>query len=185
LHLVVTVTLGDTSVLLTDGGKTTSLTVLVDGVDDPVDSGVTADGLVGGVDEDDFEELVGGVLVDPVRVQDAQVGAFAADTFLGGGTEGALVFELVHTLSGGLTEDGTLLDRALTTTTADTDTVDNVPLLGLVTQATSLVGAGGAGSTVDDVQLTVLPAADTKQEADDIRLLLLVEFFQVLVLFVC
>lgn len=33
-------------------------TYLVDGVDDPVDSGISSDGLVGWVNEDDFEVLV-------------------------------------------------------------------------------------------------------------------------------
>jgi hypothetical protein len=55
-----------------------------------------------GVDEDDFVVLVGRVLVDPVRVQDAQVGAAAADTLLGGRLERALVLKLVDTLVGGL-----------------------------------------------------------------------------------
>lgn len=88
--------------LLAGRGETTSLAVLVDRVDDPVDAGVAADRLVLGVDQDDLVVLVGRVLVDPVRVEDAQVGATAADTLLGGGPERALVLELVHTMSGGL-----------------------------------------------------------------------------------
>ena len=76
--------------------------MLVDGVCDPVDAGVTADGLVLGVDEDDLVVLVGAVLVDPVGVKDAEVGAAAADTLLSGGLEGTLVLELVDTLVGGL-----------------------------------------------------------------------------------
>lgn len=100
--VVVTVALVETTGLLAGGGEATSLAVLVDGVDDPVDAGVDADGLVLGVDEDDLVVLVGRVLVDPVRVEDAQVGAAAADTLLGGGLERALVLELVHTLVGGL-----------------------------------------------------------------------------------
>lgn len=92
----------DTTGLLAGGGKTTSLAVLVDRVDDPVDAGVAADGLVLGVDKDNLVVLVGGVLVDPVGVQDAEVGAAAADTLLSGGLEGALVLELVDTLVGGL-----------------------------------------------------------------------------------
>ena len=76
--------------------------MLVDGLDDPVDARVAADGLVLGVDADDLVVLVGGVLVDPVGVQDAQVGATATDTLLSGGLEGALVLELVDTLVGGL-----------------------------------------------------------------------------------
>lgn len=102
LGLVVAVALVETARLLAGSGETAGLAVLVDGVDDPVDAGVAADGLVLGVDEDDLEVLVGRVLVDPVRVQDAEVGAAAADTLLSGGLERALVLELVHTLVGGL-----------------------------------------------------------------------------------
>ena len=92
----------ETTALLAGGGKATGLAVLVDGVDDPVDAGVDADGLVLGVDEDDLVVLVGAVLVDPVGVEDAEVGAAATDTLLGGSLEGALVLELVDTLVGGL-----------------------------------------------------------------------------------
>jgi hypothetical protein len=91
-----------TTALLAGGGEATALAVLVDGLDDPVDARIAADGLVLGVDEDDFVVLVRRVLVDPVRVEDAQVGAAAADTLLGGRLEGALVLELVDTLVGGL-----------------------------------------------------------------------------------
>ena len=102
LGLVVPVTLVETTGLLASGGETTSLAVLVDGVDDPVDAGVDADGLVLGVDEDDLVVLVGRVLVDPVRVEDSEVSAAAADTLLGGSLEGSLVLQLVDTLVGGL-----------------------------------------------------------------------------------
>lgn len=102
LGLVVAVALVETAGLLAGGGEAAGLAVLVHGVDDPVDAGIAADGLVLGVDEDDLEVLVGGVLVDPVGVEDTEVGATAADTLLSGGLEGALVLELVHTLVGGL-----------------------------------------------------------------------------------
>lgn len=55
-----------------------------------------------------------------------------------------------------LTVGGTLGGRALATTTTDAGTVDNVTLLGLVSQTASLVGTAGAGSAVDDVQLAEL-----------------------------
>lgn len=102
LGLAVAVALVETAGLLAGGGEATGLAVLVDGVDDPVDAGVDADGLVLGVDEDDLVVLVGRVLVDPVGVEDAQVSAAATDTLLSGGLEGALVLELVDTLVGGL-----------------------------------------------------------------------------------
>lgn len=44
--VVVLVALSETPVPLSLGGETTSLPVLVDGVGDPVDSGISSDGLV-------------------------------------------------------------------------------------------------------------------------------------------
>jgi hypothetical protein len=180
LGLVVPVTLVETTGLLAGGGKTTSLAVLVDGVDDPVDAGVDADGLVLGVDEDDLVVLVGRVLVDPVRVEDSEVSAAAANTLLGGSLEGSLVLQLVDTLVGGLAVSGTLRSRALAATTADTDAVDNIALLGLVSEAASLVQTGRTRGAVDDVQLTEFPAANSEEEGNDIRLLLLLKLFDVL-----
>lgn len=55
-----------------------------------------------------------------------------------------------------LTIGGTLGSRTLATTTADTDAVDDVTLLGLVTKTAGLVRARRARSAVDDVQLTEL-----------------------------
>ena len=103
LGLVVAMALVEATRLLANGSKTACFAVLVDGVDDPVDARVPTDGGVLRVDEDNLEVLVGAVLVDPVRVQDAEVGTSAADTLLGGGAERSLVLELVHTLVGGLT----------------------------------------------------------------------------------
>ena len=128
----------------------------MDRLADPVDASIATDSLVLGVDTDNLEVLVGRVLVDPVGVQDTQVGAAAAHTLLSGGLEGTLVLELVDTVVGGLAVGGTLGDRALAATAADTDTVDDVTLLGLVTETASLVGTRGARSTVDGVQLAEL-----------------------------
>ena len=58
--------------------------MLVDWVDNPVDAGIAADSLVLRVNENDLEVLVGRVLVDPVRIQDTQIGAATTDTLLGG-----------------------------------------------------------------------------------------------------
>lgn len=69
---------------------------------DPVDASITTDGLVLGVDKDNLVVLVGGVLVDPVGVQDAQVSSAAANTLLSGGLKSTLVLELVDTVVGGL-----------------------------------------------------------------------------------
>lgn len=55
-----------------------------------------------------------------------------------------------------LTIGGTLGHGALATTTADTNSVDDIALLGLVSETAGLVGARGARGTVDNVQLTEL-----------------------------
>ena len=148
---------------------------------DPVVTGITTDSLVGGVDEDDFEVFEGGVLVDPVRVQNAQIGTLATNTFFGNATERAGRLELVNTVSGGFTHDLTLADLLLTTTTTDTDTENDNSLLGLVTETTGLVRATGAASTVDNVQLTVFPGTDTQNETQNVGLLFLVQFFNILI----
>jgi hypothetical protein len=85
--VVVTMTLVEATRLLAGGSEATGLTVLVDWINDPVDAWVAADGLVLWVNKDDFIVLVGRVLVDPVRVKNAEVGAAATDTLLSGGTE--------------------------------------------------------------------------------------------------
>ena len=45
--------------------------MLVDGVGNPVDSGVISDSVVSWVNKDDFVELVGSVLSNPITVKDS------------------------------------------------------------------------------------------------------------------
>jgi hypothetical protein len=145
-----------TTRFLTDGSETTGFTTLVNGIDDPVDTGVTTDSLMGGVDEDDFKVLVGSILVDPVRVEDTEVGTLATDTFFSSGLERALVLELVHTFVDRLAISSTLGSHSLATTATDADTVDNETLLGLVSQTTSLIRTRRTRSTVDHVELSII-----------------------------
>src|SRR5690606_39119998 len=72
LGLGVEVALVDTAALLAGGGEATEFPVLVHGLGNPADAGITADGLVLRVDKDDLKVLVGRVLVDPVGVENAQ-----------------------------------------------------------------------------------------------------------------
>lgn len=73
-----------------------------------------------------------------------------------------------------------LVHGPLATSTADTDTVYNVSLLGLEPKATSLVWAGRTVQAHDAWELTVLPASHTQQEAEHITLLLLPKLLNVL-----
>jgi hypothetical protein len=56
--------------------------VLVNCIADPVDAGIVADSSVVRIDKDDLEVLVGGILVDPVGVEDTEVTADTASTLL-------------------------------------------------------------------------------------------------------
>ena len=77
------------------------MTNLVNRLDNPVDSRVTAYDCVLWVDKDDFEVFVGRILVDPVRVENSEICATAANTLFSRGFERSLVLELVDTLVGG------------------------------------------------------------------------------------
>lgn len=124
---------------------------------DPVNSGVSSDGLVEGVNHDDFEEFEGSVLTNPVRVEDSEVSASSADSLLSNSSVRSGGLELVDTLVDGLSVNNTLGDGSLTASTSDSNSVDNVSLLGLVTELSGLISAAGSVDFVDDGKLSVLP----------------------------
>jgi len=148
-----------TSVLLAGGGKATSLAVLVHGGDDPVDAGIVSDGDVVRIHKDDLEVLVGGILVDPVRVEHSHVHGVATSALLSDGAEVASVLELVNTLVLGLTEHNTLGVGSLAATAANSDTKDGVALLGLVAELVGLVGSGRTSHLLNLLALAVLPGS--------------------------
>ena len=148
---------------------------------DPVDARITSDGLMRRINEDDFVVLEGGILVDPVGVEDTEVGATATDTLLGNALEVARWLKLIDSLGGRLSANLSLSDLALATTTANPHSVNDETLLGLVSETASLVWARWTRGAVNDVKLAVFPAADAKDEAEDVTLLFLVDFFEVFV----
>ena len=125
----------------------------MNGSADPVDSRVSSDRLVGGVNEDDFVELVNTVLivaaivsyrnsrkcrrethlVNPVRVENSESSTSSGDSLLGSGSERSLELEVVDTLVRGFTESGSLGDRSLSVTSSDSNSVNHETLLGLET----------------------------------------------------
>jgi hypothetical protein len=114
--IVVPVPFAQTPRFLACGSETTRFTVLqcpsqpksptpfseifylVNWINNPIDARITTDGLMLGINQNDLEVLISGILVDPVGVKDAKIGAATTDSFFGRGAEGALVFELVDSL---------------------------------------------------------------------------------------
>ena len=135
---------------LTSSGETSGFSVLVLGGGDPVDSSVSSDSLVVGVNKDDFEELVGSVLANPVRVEDSEVSASSADSLLSDGSVGSGRLELVDTLVDGLSVNNTLGNGSLSATSSDSNSVDDITLLGLVAELSSLVDSAGSADFVND-----------------------------------
>jgi len=88
---------------------------------------------------------------------------------------------VINTLTDRLAVGSTLGNGLFAVTPPDTDTVNEIALLSFVAETTGFVGARWTGSTMDNVQLTVLPAPNTEEESEDIRLLLLIELSNVLV----
>ena len=164
--------LDQTPRLLASGGQTPHLSVFVGRLGDPVDAGVRADGSVHGVDEDDFVVLVATVLSDPVGVEDAEASEGAAGTLLSDGLKAALILELVDTLSRGFTMDDTFGQRSLTASSGDSNSVNDEPLLLLISQSSRLVGSAGTSASEQSRQLSVLPAPDSEEESHGIRLFL-------------
>jgi len=139
--VVVAVSLAETTVLFANGSETTSFATLVHGIRDPVDSRVTADSLVVGVDKDDLVVFVHAILIHPVRVQDPQVPASPSYTLLRNTAQTTLELEVIDTLSDGLTVRRTLGNGLLPVSTSDADTVNDISLFRLVSEAAGLVRA--------------------------------------------
>lgn len=75
----------------------------------------------------------------------------------------------------------TLWCLSLAATTANTDAEDGVALLGLVAQSAGLLRASGTRTAGDNVDLSVLPGADTQKEAHHIGLLVAPDLLHILV----
>lgn len=76
-------------------------TYFVHRLDNPVNSSIATNSFMLRIDQNDFEVFVGGVLIDPVRVEHAKIGTAAADALFGSRLQGALILELIDTLVGG------------------------------------------------------------------------------------
>merc|ERR1712128_389081 len=128
--------------------------MLLDAGAHPVVFWVVADGVVLGVHQENLKVLEGGVLANPVRVEDAEGTAMTANTLLGNRLE----------TTSELHED-TLGHGLLATAATDADSVNNKTLGGLVAKTTGLLGASWLRGTVDRVQVAILPDANPLQVA--------------------
>lgn len=174
-------TLAQSTRLASSRSKSTALTVLVHGVDNPIDARIIANLGMRGIDQNDFIILHGSILINPVRVENTEIGILASNLFFGNGLKVAFKLQVVDTLMLGLTPNHTSVVLTLASTTTDSTSDNNVSLLGLVPQTVSLFGTSRLVDAGNAVALTVFPSADAKQKAEGVTLLVTPQLFHVLV----
>ena len=91
------------------------------------------------------------------------------------------LLDLSDTLVDGLTADNSLVDWSLSSSSSDSNSVDNVSLLGLESEGSGLLSSGWSVDLVADGELSVLPGSDSEDESHNIRLLLSPELLEVFV----
>ena len=143
-------------------GKTSSLSMLMNGVADPVDSGIVSNRYVVRIDQDHLVVLEGGILVDPVRVEHSEVHASTARPLLGNRSQVAHELQLVDTVILGLAVHHALVVGPLPAASAHSDAVDDVTLLGLVSELVCLVSSSRPVDLLAPLALSVLPGPDSE-----------------------
>jgi hypothetical protein len=106
--------------------------VFVDGVTDPVDSGVVSNGIVLGVNTDDFEIFMSSVFSDPIRVQNSHGGHGFTDSLFSSGSQRSLEFETSDSLTGGFTVNDTLGNGSLSSSSSDFNSIDDISLFSFI-----------------------------------------------------
>jgi hypothetical protein len=149
--------------------------------DNPIDSWVLSNTVVSWVNNNNLEEFVGGILSDPVGVEDSHVGALSSYLLLSDRSVGSSLLELSNTLVDWLTSDNTSVYCSLSSSSSDSNSVDNVSLFLLESEGSSLIESRWSLDLMDDRELSILPTSDSHDESDDIRLLLSPQFLQVLI----
>jgi hypothetical protein len=160
---------------------TAHFTMLVLGEGDPSNLRIVTDSLVVGIYKDDFEPFVQSILTNPVGAQKSQVSASLTDTSLSNNLEVSGGLQAGNTMTSGLTVGSTLGDLLFASSSPDTDSVDNVSLLGTVSKTMCLVRTCGLCCTNNGGELSIFPATKTEQETESVRLLLSVKDLEVFV----
>ena len=167
--------------LTTSRSESSSFTVFVHRLTDPVDSRIISNGDVAWVDENHLIVFVSRILIHPVRVEDTKIGTNTANSFLRDTLKIASKFDLINALILGLAVDDTLVIRTLAATSTNSNSVKDVTLLRLVSELVGLVSSGGTMDLLDLLLLAVLPCPHTKQESHHIALLLAPQLLEVFV----
>ena len=110
-------------------------------IGNPVDSGIVSDSSMVGINADHLIVFVSSVLGNPVAVENSQAAECSTNTLFSFSTKVAGRLELIDTDGSGLSSDDTFGDGSLSSTSADSASVDNVSLLGFEAEFSGLVSS--------------------------------------------
>ena len=157
------------------------LPMLVDWFGDPLGVRTPSDSLMEWINEGNLKEFVCGIVTNPVRIQDPQSPTVVLSSLLSNRLKASGKLQLVITMIDRFVIGRTLGNRVFEATTAHTNPVCDITLLGLVSQPTLFIRPGGVGGPMELRDLAVLPAAHHEKEAHHIGLLLPPKLLDVLV----
>jgi len=147
----------------------------------PVHSWVLSYDLVVRIHHDHLEEFECRILIDPIRVEDTEVGAATSHTLLCDLSEVYASLHLVDSLALGLSVHDAFRDGLLSASSSHSDSNDDEALLGFVPQSTSFVWSSRSRRSVYHFSLSVFPASNSKKESKDVRLLSSVELLKIFI----
>ena len=123
------------------------------------------------INENNLKEFVCGIITNLVRIQDSQSPTVAPSSLLSNKLKALGKLELVNTMLARLAIGHSLRNRAFTATTAHTNLIYGITLLGLVPQPVCFIRPGGAGGSVEHRKLAVPLAVHPEKEVHHISLL--------------
>ena len=120
----------------------THFSVFVDWFGDPLGVRISSDSFMERINEDNLKKFICGIFTNPVGIQDSQSPTMAPSSLLSNRLKALGKFQQVNTMVDRLAVSCTLRNWAFTTTTADTNPVNDIALLSLVPQSSGRVGQG-------------------------------------------
>lgn len=115
----------------------------------PVDSWIISDGIMSNINQNAFEIFISSVLTYPIRVKESESTKSFCTSLFSKRSEVGLGLKGVDTLMYGFTIDDTFSNSLFSSTSSDSDSVDNITLFSSVSQSSCFVWTGRSLAFVD------------------------------------
>ena len=120
------------SIFFSSRSLTFHFSVFMDWVTDPVDSSIISNGIMHGINTNNFVIFMSSIFSYPIGVQNSQTAHRFSNTFFSNWSQRSCEFEFGNTLTGGFSIYDTLGDWSLTSSSSNLCSVDHITLFGLV-----------------------------------------------------